>query len=180
MNSIEFNKTLDEFCLRLFEAFPDSCEIIRARELMLSMINIDNELPAKTFAQKMQPFALQIEQHDVSFMDGPDSPLHFLGIYESWTRMHDVTKMAVMDYVVRMAELAGVRHVVVSDPKDQLTGLLDPAVIANIFEIARKASSNMTDEDANALLEGRNSQKLGDLCFSIIDSLSSSGSMVSR
>lgn len=181
MNAIAFNATLDEFCTRLLEAFPGSSEICRAREIMSSMMQVDVELPAKTFAIKMQPFARYIEQRDASFMDGPDSPLHFLGIYSSWTRMHGVTRQAVMDYVSRMAILSGVQQpsqtptcVDVSTPPSQLeqmAGMVDPALIANILDIARSATSSMTDADAKALLEGRNAQKLGDLCFSIIDSL---------
>lgn len=132
----------------------------------------------------MNPFKNMLRTGDYSFMDGHASPLHSLGLYGAWVRMHDITKSAVMEYVLNLASLSGMFDDTLAvqaqnqpNPEPAAAGIaqdmhsFDPAMMTRLFNIARTATMSLTDEDARDLLEGRNSKRLGDMCFGIMDSL---------
>lgn len=181
MDSYAFNETLQQLCSRLLEAFPESVELKNAQASITAVISVSPEIPSKRFAEDMAPFKASFISRDYSFMDGPHSPVHFLGMYEAWICMHDVTKSAVMEYIVKLAGFSGMFDVcdqecVTTRAVDNSRGMvppnpLNPVMMTNLFNLARDATMHMSDVDAMELLDGRNSQKLGELCFSIIDSL---------
>lgn len=175
MNTGEFNNTLHELCSRLVGAFPDSQDIGRACTVLDAMVLADSGLPAKTFASKMKPFVVYLKTRDESFLDGPDSPLHFLGLYAQWQTMHAITRTIVMDYIVLLTKAAGLTIAEPCPAQDPLVAamadMVNPDFIGNILNVAHAATLNMTEVDAKAMLAGQNHEKLGALCFAIMDSL---------
>jgi hypothetical protein len=178
MNFLIFNQTMHELVQKLLIAFPESNDIKNALSLLRTLEESSPQTPALLFSENIRPHLAALQNKNYEFMEGPQSPLHVLGLADSWYRMHESTKLAVMNYVIRLAELS-VTDMTVSLPpqqQDPATILnsamqLDPKMVQNLFSIARNATMNMTEDDARSLLEGRDSRKLGDLCFGIIDSL---------
>lgn len=164
-----FNVTMQEFCARLAEAFPSMPEIKHSQSLLASTIQLDPALPAKTFASQVAPFRHMIAAGDFSFLDGPASPLQAFGMQSAWECMHPVTRTAVAEYISKLAKYAGIMTppTAMANPAS-----MDPAMINNLLSLARDATMKMSEEDAKDLLTaGRDPNKLGALCYSIIDSL---------
>lgn len=175
-----FNEVMDEFVQKLSEAFPKQPELARARVGLEGIKSVDTSLPCRSFADSMRPFAHLVQQGDYSFMDGERSPLHQLGLYGCWTIMHELTKAAAMEYVLKLCKHAGVMTMQMQQPSlvvapNQLAPVLfsgfDTGMVDNIMSMARNATQHMTENDARDMIEGRNAHKLGELCFGIIDSM---------
>lgn len=174
MDSAAFNSTMTEFIDRLSMAFPTMPEISQSAQLLISLASSSPDMPAALFAEHIRPFAKHVAVGDYSFLDTSSSPLNALGLGRAWAVMHPETKTASLQYINKLVQYSGALGggVVPVTPSDPMEGQgMNPAMLTNLFNMARQATSGMSENDAKALVEGRDSKMLGDICFGIIDSL---------
>lgn len=171
-NYNEFNSTMKEFVGNFLAAYPDNQDLRRAWGIIASLSESSPATPAQLFAENLKPHAESLRRGDLSMLDDHrTSPLSFFGMQSAWDAMHSNTKQACLAYIVRMAEYAGVFSAAPAQTNDGI----DTTMVASIFNLARSATSGMSEGDARSLIEGRDSEKLGQLCLSIIDSLKPTG-----
>lgn len=179
-----FNQCLDELTARLQEAFPDLVEIANARNMTRTVMETNPHLPMQMFCEHMRPHLDALQARDLYFLESAESPLHPLGLAAAWKRMHPVTREAVVGYLDKLVGFSGLlieRQALSliaqasngSQPTPNGTPI-NPAAISDIFQMAQAATNGLSEDDARALLEKRDSQKLGDLCFNILDMMTKS------
>ncbi|KAI9549659.1 hypothetical protein GHT06_003845 [Daphnia sinensis] len=180
MDVTAFNQCLDELTGRLQEAFPDLQELASARMMTKTIIDTNPNMPLQLFCEHMRPHVDALQTRDLQFLEQPSSPLQPLGLLEAWKRMHPITRDAVVGYLDRLVGYSGL---LVERQAMSLLGVkstgpgappINPAAISDIFQMAQAATCNLSEDDARALLERRDSQKLGDLCFNILDIMTKS------